>query len=139
MKNSIKISAVAQTDPVSAWEAYTNPQYIVQWNFASPDWCCPWAVVDLELGGKYTSRMEARDGSFGFDFEATIERVEPGKLLVYRLSDGRRVETTFEVVTEGTRITTRFEAEDVNPHDLQRDGWQAILNNLAKVSESVSD
>lgn len=137
MENSIKISAVAQAEPDAVWEAYTNPKFIVQWNFASPDWCCPWAVVDLEPGGKYTSRMETRDGSYGFDFEAIIERVEPEETLAYRLNDGRQVETTLEAVKGGTRITTRFDAEDVNPHDMQREGWQAILNNLAKVSETV--
>lgn len=89
------------------WRAYTTPAEITQWNFASDDWCCPHAEADLRVGGRYTARMEAKDGSLGFDFEAIYEEV-----------DG------------GTRVSTVFDAEAQNPVEMQRDGWQAILNNL---------
>lgn len=112
------------------WKAYTTPDDIMQWNFASDNWCCPSAEADLKVGGAYKARMEAKDGSFGFDFEAVYEEVDPNRTLTFAMSDGRKVRTTFEPAGEGTKVTTILDAEDQNSVDMQRDGWQAILNNF---------
>ena len=112
------------------WEAYTTPADITQWNFASDDWCCPSAEADLRVGGAYKARMEARDGSFGFDFEAVYEEVETNKVITLAMTDGRKARTTFESAGSGTKVTTVFDAEEQNSIEMQRDGWQAILNNF---------
>lgn len=112
-------------------EAYTTPADITQWNFASDDWCCPSAEADLKVGGGYKARMEAKDGSFGFDFEAVYEEIEPYKAITLAMSDGRKARTTFEATGNGTKVTTRFDAEMQNSIKMQRDGWQTILNNFA--------
>jgi|SRR5687768_192291 uncharacterized protein YndB with AHSA1/START domain len=112
------------------WEAYTTPADITRWNFASDDWCCPSAEADLKVGGIYKARMEAKDGSFGFDFEAVYREVEPCKAIALAMSDGRKMRTTFEAAGEGTKVTTVFDAETQNSMEMQRDGWQAILDNF---------
>jgi uncharacterized protein YndB with AHSA1/START domain len=112
------------------WEAYTTPADITRWNFASDDWCCPSAEADLKVGGVYKARMEAKDGSFGFDFEAVYREVEPCKAIALAMSDGRKMRTTFEAAGEGTKVTTVFDAETQNSMEMQRDGWQAILDNF---------
>ena len=118
------------------WNAYTTPADITQWNFASDDWCCPSAKADLQVGGKYAARMEAKDGSMGFDFEATYSEIEPDKAVTIAMEDGRKARTTFETAKSGTCVTTVFDAEAENPVDMQRDGWQAILNNFKAHVES---
>ena len=112
------------------WKAYTTPADITHWNFASDDWCCPSAEVDLRVGGKHKARMEAKDGSFGFDFEGVYEEVKPREALTLVLGDGRKARTTFETSGTGTKVTTVFDAEAENSIDMQRDGWQAILDNF---------
>ena len=112
------------------WEAYTTPADITRWNFASDDWCCPSAEADLKVGGIYKARMEAKDGSFGFDFEAVYREVEPCKAIALAMSDGRKMRTTFEAAGEGTKVTTVLDAETQNSMEMQRDGWQAILDNF---------
>ena len=112
------------------WEAYTTPADITRWNFASNDWCCPSAEADLKVGGIYKARMEAKDGSFGFDFEAVYREVEPCKAIALAMSDGRKMRTTFEAAGEGTKVTTVLDAETQNSMEMQRDGWQAILDNF---------
>ena len=117
--------------PVAAvWNAYTTPDDITQWNFASDDWCCPSAEAELKVGGKYRARMEAKDGSFGFDFEGVYEEVSPYAAITLTMRDGRKARTTFEPAGNGTTVTTVFDAESQNSVEMQRDGWQAILNNL---------
>lgn len=118
------------------WEAYSTPEDIIQWNFASDDWCCPSAEADLKVGGAYKARMEAKDGSVGFDFEAVYDEVDPQKALTMAMSDGRKARTTFESVNGKTKVTTTFDAEDQNPIDMQRDGWQAILNSFKRNVEA---
>ena len=125
---TIEATIAAPVDRV--WKAYTTPHDITQWNFASDDWCCPSAEADLKLGGTYKARMEAKDGSFGFDFEAVYEEVEPNKAITLAMGDGRKARTTFQPAGSGTKVTTVFDAEDQNPIEMQRDGWQAILNNF---------
>lgn len=112
------------------WSAYTTPDDITQWNFANDDWCCPTAEVDLRPGGKQRSRMEAKDGSMGFDFGGTYEQVEPHKSITLVMDDGRKSHTTFAEDGGKTQVTTTFDAEAKNPIEMQRDGWQAILNNF---------
>ena len=126
----ITIEVVVAASPLETWRAFTSPDAITQWNFASPDWCCPSAVVDLRTGGRYVARMEVRDGSFGFDFAATYEEVDAPNALTLRLDDDRRARTTFEAQAAGTCVRTVFDPEPTNPADTQRDGWQAILNSF---------
>jgi uncharacterized protein YndB with AHSA1/START domain len=127
----ITVEALVPVPVDRAWAAFTTPADITQWNFASDDWCCPSAEVDLRVGGTYKARMEARDGSFGFDFEGLYEEVEPGRALTLALGDGRKARTTFAPSGDGTRVTTVFDAETQHSIAMQRDGWQAILDNFA--------
>lgn len=133
----ISIAATIAAPVQRVWRAYTTPVDITRWNFASDDWCCPSAEADLRVGGAYTARMEAKDGSFGFDFEAVYEEIEPNKAITLKMSDGRKASTTFETVDGGTRVTTVFDAEDQNSIEMQRDGWQAILNNFRDYVENT--
>lgn len=132
----ITISATVDAPSDKVWAAYTTPEDITQWNFASDDWCCPSASNDLRVGGKMTSRMEAKDGSFGFDFEGTYTDLEPGKSMTYVMEDGRAVTTNFtDLGADRTEVTTVFDAETENDIDMQRGGWQAILNNFKAHAE----
>lgn len=133
--DKITIEAFVSVSPADAWAAFNSPHAITQWNQASPDWHCPTAQVDLRVGGKYIARMEARDGSFGFDYAGIYEEVDAPNALTLRLDDDRRARTTFEPHSNGTRVRTAFDPEATNPHELQRDGWQAILNSFAAYVE----
>lgn len=132
----ITITAAVAAKPEHVWRCWTEPAHITRWNFAGDDWCCPHAESDLRVGGRYLARMEAKDGSFGFDLEATYTAVLPHSRLAFTMSDGRTVTTDFTAQGDGTRITTVFDAEDENPVDMQRDGWQAILNNFKAYVEA---
>lgn len=138
MKSPIKIQATIKATPEKIWEAYTQAEHIVHWNFASPDWHCPSAEVDLKAGGQYKARMEAKDGSFGFDFLAVFDEVIPYSQIHYTLGDGRKVKTRIEPQNDLTKVETLFEPESENPRDLQEQGWQAILNNFKNYVESIS-
>jgi uncharacterized protein YndB with AHSA1/START domain len=117
------------------WRYWTEPAHIIHWNFASDDWCAPRATNDLTKGGKFSFRMEAKDGSFGFDLEGVYDRVEIQKRIDYTLSDGRKVMVEF--VNDGStcKVVEEFEAETENSEELQRAGWQAILDNFKKYVE----
>ncbi len=132
----ITIQADVSADNKKAWNYYTQPQYITKWNFATDDWQCPTASNDLRVGGKYTARMEAKDGSFGFDFEAVYNEIVEGKKFIYTMQDGRQVTVNFKNSGDKTKVTVTFDAETENPIDLQRNGWQAILDNYKKYTES---
>ena len=132
----ITISASVDAPLERVWSSYTEPQHITGWNIASDDWCCPSAENDLRIGGTYNARMEAKDGSFGFDFEAVYDEVDDRKSLGMRLSDGRQVRTTFEETDGVVQVTTVFDSDSENPIDMQRDGWQAILDNFKWYAES---
>lgn len=121
------------------WSAWNSPEDIRQWNAASDDWHTTQSTVDLREGGRFLSRMEARDGSAGFDFEGTYTRIAPHRLIEYRLSDGREVRTEFIEGDGGVRVTIAFDAEAENPAEMQRQGWQAILNNFARHVETKPD
>lgn len=114
------------------WNAYTHPIHIVNWNFASTDWCCPKANLDLRENGKFLYRMQARDGTMGFDFSGCFTKIVPNKLLEYVLDDGRTVRVQFEEKNDWIAVCIDFDPETVNPIELQRDGWQAILNQFKK-------
>ena len=135
-KTKITIEAIINAEVSKVWNYFTEPEHITKWNFASDDWHCPDAANDLRVGGKLNNRMEAKDGSFSFDFEAIYDEVITHKILSYTLLDGRHVITSLEELSGLTKVTTTFEAEQQNSVDLQRNGWQAILNNFKKYVES---
>ena len=139
MTRKITIEAHVPVLPDVAWDAFTTPDAITQWNFATSDWCCPSARVELREGGTYCARMEACDGSMGFDFAGTLDEVEPGRALTLRLEDGRLARTTFQPEAGGTRVRTVFDPEPEYPVEFQRDGWQAILDNYAAYLRGVAD
>jgi uncharacterized protein YndB with AHSA1/START domain len=132
----ITIEALINADVKKVWECYTKPEHITKWNFAVDDWHCPSAENDLRVGGKYKARMEAKDESFGFDFEAIYDEVVDQKKISYTIGDGRKVTSTFENLGDKTKVTTIFEAEKINSLELQQQGWQAILNNFKKYVET---
>lgn len=117
------------------WEYYTNPKHIVNWNFASDDWCCPSAENDLRIGGTYQVRMEAKDGSFGFDLIGIYKEIKPMESFRYEFG-GRQVRVSFVENGTATQLKVTFDPETENPIDMQRNGWQAILDNFKKYTES---
>ena len=128
----ITVETTVPVSPELAWEYWTEPRHITQWNQASEDWHTPRAENDLRVGGAFTSRMESKDGKFGFDFGGVYDAVEPHRLLASTLGDGRTVQVSFEPVPAGTRIVETFEAEGENSVELQRTGWQAILDTSTR-------
>jgi uncharacterized protein YndB with AHSA1/START domain len=118
------------------WTFWTAPEHITGWNFAIDEWQCPSAVNDLRVGGKFSSRMEAKDGSFGFDFEGVYEAVIPQERIEYVLGDGRKVKITFTAKGTETEVIETFDPESENGIELQQQGWQAILNNFKKYTEA---
>jgi uncharacterized protein YndB with AHSA1/START domain len=135
---TIHIRANVSARPDKTWKYYTDPAHIVHWNFATEDWMCPSAENDLRPGGKYSARMEAKDGSFGFDFEAVYDEVVPGETLSYTITDGRTASVRFIENDHITEVHIFFEAETENDVDLQRQGWQAILDNFKKYAEKLA-
>ncbi len=117
------------------WQAYTTPADIMKWNAASDDWHTTAATVDLREGGAFSSRMEAKDGSFGFDFAGTYTKVVPNKLIGYAFGD-RTAEVTFSDSKDGVDVRVIFEAESENPVEMQKEGWQAILNSFKRHVET---
>ena len=130
MKITINTAVRAPLDLV--WQAWTTPEDINQWNAASDDWHNPRSQIDLRVGGRFNYRMEARDGSSGFDFEGTFTQVEAPLLLAYRMDDDREVVVQFEATESGVVVTESFDTEDQNTAELQRQGWQAILDRFAR-------
>ncbi|MGW8246467.1 MAG: SRPBCC family protein [Acidiferrobacterales bacterium] len=118
------------------WSARITPDDIKQWNFASEDWCCPDAKVDFREGGTFNLRMEARDGSMGFNLEGKYTAIDEHKSIDYALADDRKVTVKFIGSGEGVLVTETFEAEDVHSAEQQRQGWQSILDNFKKHVES---
>lgn len=132
----ITVSATVNAPIAKVWGFWNKPEHITKWNAAHESWHCPSAKNDLKVGGKLQSRMEAKDGSFGFDFEATYNEVVEHKRIAYTIADGRKVETDFSVVDGKTKIATVFEAEAQNSVEMQQGGWQAILDNFKKYAEA---
>ncbi len=120
-----------------AWECFTDPAHIVQWAFASDEWHAPKAENDLRPGGSFSTRMEAKDGSFGFDFGGVYDAVKPNEYIEYTLVDGRKVTITFSQTGDHTKVVESFEPESENPVDMQQNGWQAIMDNYKRYTESA--
>lgn len=134
--NMITVEALINAPIEKVWEFWTKPEHIMVWNAASDDWHTPSATNDLRTGGKFTSRMEAKDGSFGFDFEGIYDEVINLELIKYGMADGRKVQVNFIKDGNNTKIIEKFDPESVNPIDMQKAGWQAILNNFKKYTEA---
>lgn len=131
----ITVETLIKAPMDEVWRAYTTPDDIMQWNTASDDWHTTKSSVDLREGGQFSSRMEAKDGSFGFDFAGTYTRIIPNELIEYSFGDRRGV-VAFAPVTEGVTVSITFDAESDNPVEQQRQGWQAILDNFARHVEA---
>jgi uncharacterized protein YndB with AHSA1/START domain len=134
----IIVTTVVRAPLAEVWQAYTTPDDIKLWNAASSDWHTTQAEVDLRVGGKFCSRMEAKDGSFGFDFAGEYTKLIPQQLIEY-VFDERNVSVNFTESSDGILVKVSFDPESIHPEEQQREGWQAILNNFAKyVSERQS-
>jgi uncharacterized protein YndB with AHSA1/START domain len=136
IKTKITAEATVNAPVEKVWKIWTTPAHIMKWNNASPDWHTPIAENDLKVGGKFLSRMEAKDGSFGFDFWGIYDEVKTSERITYTLGDDRKVEITFKSHGNTTTVTETFEAENQNSVEMQQAGWQAILNNFKKHAES---
>ena len=133
---TISIEATADAPVAKVWKMWNSPEDIMQWNSAHPSWHCPSSENDPREGGRFKNRMEAKDGSFGFDFEGTYDKVELHKEISYTMGDGRSATTLFSEQNGKTRIHTTFDAETTNDAEFQKQGWQAILDNFVKYVES---
>ncbi len=136
MQNPITVEVSVKAPLEKVWELWTQPEHITQWNAASDDWHTPRAENDLRTGGKFSSRMEAKDGSFGFDFGGTYDEVKEHELIAYTMGDGRQVRVTFVPLGNVTLVKEDFEAESENSREMQQSGWQSILDNFKKYVES---
>lgn len=136
MSNSkITVAVTVHAEVNKVWDYYTNPSYIINWNFADPSWHCPGAENDMQVGGTYKARMEAKDGSFGFDFEAVYTEIVEGKEFTYGFGD-RNATVKFNDFGSQTEVIVSFDPENENPIEMQKGGWQAILNNFKAYTES---
>jgi len=134
-KVKIDITILAPVEKV--WDYFNDPKHITKWNFAHESWFCPSSENDLKPGGKFNNRMEAKDGSFGFDFIGIYDEVIPNERIKYHIEDGREVEVIFEKVDRTTtKVTEIFDPEKQNSVEMQREGWYAILNNFHKYVEN---
>lgn len=135
-KTVITVENIINAPIGKVWECWTKPGHITKWNNASDDWHTPHAENDLRAGGSFVSRMEAKDGSMGFDFGGVYDAVIPNEYIEYTIGDGRKVKVTFSAQGDSTSVVESFEAENMNSVELQRGGWQAILNNFKKYVEN---
>lgn len=136
-KNTLTITTHVASDLKTVWQIWTQTEHIKKWNAASPDWHTTKAENALKKGGKFSSRMEAKDGSMGFDFGGTYNEVTPHSYIAYTLDDGRKVHITFAEINNGVSITEVFEPETTHPVEMQQKGWQGILDNFKKYVESM--
>ena len=135
-KTKITVTTIVNAPIEKVWEHWTTPESITQWNNASDDWHSPRAENDLRTGGQFNVRMEARDGSMGFDFGGVYDEVKENEVIRYTMGDDRKVDVRFTPIGEQTKVEETFEAETMNSVELQRNGWQAILDNFKKYTES---
>ena len=137
MKTKITVETIVNTTPDKAWFHFVKPASIEKWNHASEDWHCPKAINDLTEGGSFSYTMSSTDGSISFDFNGIFLRIIPNEYLKYKIADGRIVEVQFIAVGDNTKVIETFEAENMHSEEMQRAGWQSILNNYKKfVDES---
>lgn len=137
-KTSITVQTTIKAPVEEVWELWSNPRDVEKWNNASEDWHTPRAENDLRPGGRFNYRMEAKDGSSGFDFTGIYDEVLPNERIIYTLGDGRRVTIDFKYNNDETVVTENFDLEDENPAELQRTGWQAILDNFKRYAETLT-
>ncbi|MCH1626019.1 SRPBCC family protein [Ferdinandcohnia quinoae] len=135
----ITIETTVQASVEKVWKYWTEPQHITKWNTASDDWHAPKAENDLRVGGKFLTRMEAKDGSFGFDFGGVYDEVNLNELISYTMGDGRKVAITFSSQGNATKVIEEFEAESTNSIEMQKEGWQAILDNFKQYCETPKE
>ena len=138
-KTRVTVETTVKASIEDVWNFWVRPEHITKWNTATPDWHCPKAENDLRDGGKFSCRMEARDGSIGFDFGGTYDEVKIYELIRYTMGDGRKVEVLFREKDGETTVTETFDAEDQNSIELQRSGWQSIMDNFKKYAEASSN
>lgn len=135
-KTNITVESTIQAPIEKVWQYWTGPEHITKWNSASDDWHTPWAKNDLRTGGQFSARMEAKDGSFGFEFAGVYDDVKEHELIEYTMGDGRKVSIRFSGKGNETKVVETFEAENQHPVDFQRSGWQAIMDNFKKYVEA---
>ncbi len=131
----ITVKTTVNSDIQKVWDLWTKPEHITQWNFAAPEWHCPNAINNLEPNGKFSWRMEAKDGSMGFDYAGKYNYIDAPQLIKKELEDGRKVEITFTPTPNGVEVQESFQPDENNP-ELQKKGWQAILDNFKSYVES---
>jgi uncharacterized protein YndB with AHSA1/START domain len=132
----ITVESVVNAPVEKVWQYWNQPEHITKWCSASDDWHAPKAENDLKVGGNFSTRMEAKDGSFGFDFGGVYDEVKANELIEYTMGDGRKVEVHFTANGNETSIVETFDAENTHSVEMQQGGWQAILNNFKKYIES---
>ena len=137
-KTVITVENTVNAPVEKVWEAWTKPEHIKNWCAASDDWHAPKAENDVRVGGSFSTRMEAKDGSFGFDFGGVYDAVDTNKYIEYTMGDGRNVKIWFTSQGDSTAVVESFEAETQHSVDMQRSGWQAILDNFKKYTEANS-
>ena len=135
-KTKVTVATTVNAPVEKVWEYFNTPAHVTKWCAASDDWHVPHAESDFREGGKSTTRMEAKDGSFGFDFSWIYDKISENKELQYTIEDGRKVSVLFEPDANGVKLTETFEAEGTNPVEMQQAGWQAILDNFRKYTEA---
>lgn len=135
--NRITVEALVHAPIENVWRYWTEPEHITQWNAASDDWHSPRAENDVRVGGKFNARMEARDGSSGFDFGGTYTEVVPHERISYVMDDERKVEVLFQIEGDGVKVTETFDAEEQNSLEMQKNGWQAIMDRFKKYVEQT--
>jgi uncharacterized protein YndB with AHSA1/START domain len=135
-RTKITVETTVNAPIEKVWDCFTQPKHITKWNNASDDWHTPSASNDLRVGGNFVYRMEAKDGSFGFDFGGVYESVDQNEYIEYTIGDGRNVKVNFFAQGDKTNVVETFEAEDTHSIEMQKGGWQAILDNFKKYTES---
>ena len=135
-KTLITVQTTVKAPVEKVWKLWTAPEHITKWNNASDDWHTPFAENDLRVGGKFLARMEAKDGSYGFDFGGVYDEVKENEVIEYTIGDGRKVIVNFTGNANETKVVETFEAETTNSIEMQRGGWQAILDNFKKYAEA---
>jgi uncharacterized protein YndB with AHSA1/START domain len=136
-KTSITVETTVSAPIDRVWKFWTEPEHITQWSYADESWHTPTAENDLRVGGSFVSRMEAKDGSIGFDFGGVYDEVKTHEVIAYTLGDGRKVKVTFSDQGNQTKVVETFEAENTHSIEMQQSGWQAILNNFKKYTEAA--
>ena len=136
-KNRITVETIVKAPVEKVWKSWNEPEHIMNWCHASDDWHAPASTNDIRTGGTFSTTMAAKDGSYSFDFGGVYDNVKEHELIQYTMGDGRKVEVIFTREGNDTKVVETFEAESTNPLEMQRSGWQAILDNFKKYTESL--